>query len=65
MTFLESETYPDPRTRSTVASLSILILILVIVALLSHRPMNDNGKPVWKSAPYGDPQHSGSEKAGH
>jgi hypothetical protein len=64
MTFLENETYSDRRTLYTVASLSILILILVIIGLLSHRPMNDNGNPVWKSAPYGDPQDTGRLKAG-
>jgi hypothetical protein len=64
MTFLESETYPDPRTRYAVASLSILLLILVVVGLLSRRTMNDS-KPAWKSASYGEPRDAGSVEAGN
>jgi hypothetical protein len=64
MTIAESETHFVRRFHFTVASLSILIIILILIGLLSHRAIHD-GKPAWKSSPYGELRDTGIVKAGH
>jgi hypothetical protein len=54
MKILDLDLVSDRRTRVTIVVLMVMVLLLTFIGLFGHPAADENGRIVWKSAPYGE-----------